>query len=278
MHSVYEQLTARLLQNPPLIHCLTNNVTINDAANAVLAVGGSPIMSEHPLETADVTALAQALVINIGNLTDAKLESIFLSGQVAKERQIPIIFDPVGVTSSKLRKTLAERILAEIQPTIIKGNMSEIKSLANIAASGFGVDVHQADLTTAQTLEANNKIAYNLAKELNCVIAASGAIDIVATPNKVFNLYNGTPTLAKITGTGCVSGMLMGVYATASSPEQAAVLGISVLNIAGELAQEYIDCQMAGLGSFKVKLFDYLSTMDAQILAKREKMECTNYI
>ena len=278
MQEIYRELCSKLATGTPLIHCLTNNVTINDAANAVLAVGGSPIMSEHPLETADVTARAQALVINIGNLTDAKIESIFKSGKVARERGIPVVFDPVGVTSSKLRKQLSERIVSEIRPTIIKGNMTEIKALANISGNSSGVDVHQNDLTTEQTLEVNSKIAYNLAKELGCVIAASGAIDIIASPDSVCSLHNGTPTLAKLTGTGCMSGMMMGVYASVLTPAQAAMLGISVLNIAGELAQEYIEANQAGLGSFKVKLFDYISTMDAQILEKRGRVQCINCI
>lgn len=270
--------TTKLQNKTPLIHCLTNNVTINDAANAILAVGGSPIMSEHPQETADVTGNAQALVINIGNFIESKLDSIFISGQVANKNQLPIIFDPVGVASSRLRKQLSERIIHELKPTIIKGNMSEIKSLANIASTASGVDVAVDDLTTEQTLAVNAQIAYNLAKQLNCVIVASGAIDIVANPNTVFSLHNGTSTLSKITGTGCISGMIIGAYSSVIPALEAAVLGISVVNIAGELAQEYISNNNTGLGSFKVKLFDYLSTMDVQILKERGRMQCINYI
>lgn len=278
LHQAFSTANIKLQEKTPLIHCLTNNVTINDAANAILAVGGSPIMSEHPRETADVTGNAQALVINIGNFIESKLESIFISGQVANERKLPIVFDPVGVTSSRLRKHLSERIIVEVKPTIIKGNMSEIKALANIASTAAGVDVALSDLTNEQTLANNSQIAYNLAKQLNCVIVASGAIDIVASPDAVYSLHNGTAMLAKITGTGCISGMLMGTYASVLPPLQAAILGISVLNIAGELAQEYVSDNQAGLGTFKVKLFDYLSTMNAQVLQERGRVQCINYI
>lgn len=278
MQTAYAKIIEYTKQHKPLVHCLTNNVTINDAANAILAVGGSPIMSEHPMETEEITAKANTLVINIGNFSDAKMESIFLSGKVARECNVPVVFDPVGVTSSKIRRSVTDRIIKEIQPKIIKGNMSEIKAIANIAASGFGVDVHQDDVTDERTLETNCQIAYRLARELDCVIVASGAIDIVATPQTVYSLHNGTPMLANITGTGCMSGMLMGVYAASGDFTHAAVLATSRLNIAGELAQEYVDKHRAGLGTFKVKLFDYLSTMDIDTLAKRGKIKCINCI
>ena len=119
-----------VISQAPLIHCITNPISINDCANVVLALGAKPIMAEHPKEVHEITALAKALAVNLGNITDARAESIFISGGVAKNAQIPCVIDVVGVACSALRMELAQRFIRECAPCVIKGNLSEIKALA----------------------------------------------------------------------------------------------------------------------------------------------------
>ena len=134
-----------VISQAPLIHCITNPISINDCANVVLALGAKPIMAEHPKEVHEITALAKALAVNLGNITDARAESIFISGGVAKNAQIPCVIDVVGAACSALRMELAQRFIRECAPCVIKGNLSEIKALAGVDNAAQGIDVGQKD-------------------------------------------------------------------------------------------------------------------------------------
>lgn len=253
-----QALSEYVLNNKPLVHCLTNTITINDNANIILAVGASPIMADHPKEVAEITAQAQSLVINIGNITDARIESIFIAGEAAIKAGIPIVFDPVGVACSSFRQTLAEKIIVNLQPQIIKGNMSEIKALAKISVESIGVDVSPGDIITENTLSVNLEIVKNLARKYNCVVVATGAYDLVADAQNYLVLANGSTLLEKITGTGCMCAALLGVYAASKLYFVASVLAITQMNVAAEFAEKDISTFNQGIGSFKVKLFDYI--------------------
>ena len=261
-------------QSKPLVHCLTNSITINDTANILLAVGARPIMADHPLEVAEIVHSAQALVINIGNITDTRIESIFIAGKVAKTQGIPIVFDPVGVACSELRRNLAEQIIRELKPEIIKGNMSEIKCLAAATKKISGVDVAPADVTTVNSLAINLAICRGLATKHNCVVIATGAYDLVTDATDEIVLANGSELLEAITGTGCMCAGLLGAYASSKQYLLASVFSISLMNIAAELAEQDILSQGLGIGSFKIKLFDYLYQLEAETICERGEEKC----
>lgn len=247
----------------PLIHCITNPISINQCANAVLAVGASPIMAEHPAEVAEITQTAKAAVYNIGNITDVRMQSIKLSAKAAQENSIPFVLDIVGICCSSLRRKYITEFLAEHKPSIIKGNYSEIMALHSICYSCAGVDADD-------TLKTENiaVTAQKLARKYKTVIAASGKTDIVTDGEKTAYISNGTNQLTKITGTGCMQGALCGVYLSVTDSFSAAVAGCTVLGICGELSQTE-----KGTGSFMVNLMDNLSSLKDSDIKKLLKIE-----
>ncbi len=247
----------------PLIHCITNPISINQCANTVLAVGGRPIMAEHPGEVEEITATAQALLLNLGNITDARMEAMTLSARTARERNIPIVLDTVGIACSGLRRQFAKKILQSCTPAIIKGNYSEINALYNDAYTSSGVDADAA--LSANTV---SRIAVSLAKKLRSVILASGKTDIVADAGRVTLLNNGCRQLASVTGTGCMLGTLAACYLPMGSAIGAAVTACAVLGISGERS-----ATDKGNGSFMVSLQDSLCTLQNDHIKKYLKME-----
>jgi len=165
----------------PLVHQLTNFVTANDCANATLALGASPVMTNDPGEVEEMVSFASALVLNIGTLNGQLVDSMILAGRAAAVKGIPVIFDPVGVGATKLRTQAAERIIREIPLAVIRGNMSEIKTLAGINEGIRGVD------STAGH-EQGQMVAANLSKRLGCVVAITGAVDIIAREDEVYHI------------------------------------------------------------------------------------------
>ena len=162
-----------LRETAPLIHCITNPIAINDCANGILAVGGKPIMAEHPDEVEEITCIAGALGVNIGNITDARRTSVLTSAKAAKTAGVPISFDAVGVTCSALRRDLTHTLLREACPEILKGNDAEIRAIAGAHFESRGIDVLRTN--TAETIE----IAKMLASTLHCVVLVTGKTDII---------------------------------------------------------------------------------------------------
>ena len=178
-----------VISQAPLIHCITNPISINDCANVVLALGAKPIMAEHPKEVHEITALAKALAVNLGNITDARAESIFISGGVAKNAQIPCVIDVVGAACSALRMELAQRFIRECTPCVIKGNLSEIKALAGVDNAAQGIDVGQKDSVNGkdtQKLQKTGQLVCSYAKKAHAVVMASGAVDIISDGSQVW--------------------------------------------------------------------------------------------
>ena len=161
-----------LRETAPLIHCITNPIAINDCANGILAVGGKPIMAEHPDEVEEITCIAGALGVNIGNITDARRTSVLTSAKAAKTAGVPVSFDAVGVTCSALRRDLTHTLLREACPEILKGNDAEIRAIAGAHFESRGIDVLRTN--TAETIE----IAKMLASTLHCVVLVLSLIHI----------------------------------------------------------------------------------------------------
>lgn len=250
------EIRKKIVDKNPLIHCITNPISINQCANGVLAVGARPMMAEHPQEVAEITQTADALVLNLGNITDARMQSMKISAKTAQEYNIPFIIDAVGISGSSLRRNFINDFLNKFKPTAIKGNYSEIYALYDEKYSSAGVDADE-------TLKPENvsKIAVKLALKYNTRILASGKTDIVTDGRTIVYINNGTPQLAQTTGTGCLLGVLCGCYLSVDQSINSLVVACAVLGICGQLSETE-----KGNGTFLVNLMDNLSILkDRQI-------------
>lgn len=249
----------------PLVHCITNPISINQCANAALAVGARPIMAEHPAEADEITKTARSLMLNLGNITDARIKSIQISARTAKQNNIPFVLDAVGVACSSLRRNFACKLIKKYIPTVVKGNYSEINALYNSTYHSAGVD---ADNSLNISFIA--KAAKELAQKYNTIILASGKTDIVTDGKQTFFIKNGTPQLAAVTGTGCILGTLCACFLSARRDISAVVTACAVLGICGQLAET-----KNGSGSFSVNLMDRLSTVTDEDIQKLLNLEET---
>lgn len=249
----------------PLVHHITNYVTVNDCANITLAIGGSPVMADDICEVEEMASIASALVLNIGTLNTRTIESMIVAGKKANARGIPVILDPVGIGATKMRSETAEKIIKNVHLSVIRGNMSEMKFLAGLKVAIKGVD------SVADEQE-GTVIAQTLANKLNCVIAITGKQDIVADGRKTCCIHNGHEMLSKVTGTGCMTTSLIGSYCGVSKDYfVSTVAGIVSMGIVGELAQESLT-KVEGIGTFKVRLFDHIDQLTPEILLARGRV------
>ena len=265
----------------PLTFCITNFVTVTDCANAALAIGGSPIMSNGAEEGGEIVNIANALVINIGTLSKSQNELMRNSANQAKEINKPIIFDPVGAGVSALRNDMTKEIVENYPLALIRGNMSEIKAITQLInlnlnenndAAGKGVDVAESDIISKDTLESNAIIVKQLATELNAVVIASGPIDIISDGNLTFGLENGDEMMPLITGSGCMLTTIIGSYVGANDALSGGITACALMAIAGENAAEYVRANDLGTGSFRTLLIDNLYKLDAEELVKRANL------
>lgn len=243
----------------PLIHGMTGAVAINDCANVALAIGASPIMAEHPDEVEDITGHAAGLAVSLANITEARMCAIMKSGRVAFEKGIPCVIDVVGVTCSDLRIKFAKRFVSECRPSVIKGNISEIKAMAGVDYNSVGVDVGSSDAVGSgdeEKLKRMANIVRSYAIETSSVILASGEVDIISDGNSTYYIENGMSAMAKVTGTGCMLNVITAVYLSAAVPIEAAILATVMLGISGELADD-----SKGYGTYHMSLIDKLSIL-----------------
>ena len=263
----------------PLTHCITNAVTVNDCANAVLAIGGSPIMAYNEEEVEEIVNIASSLVINIGNPSKDEVKSIKKACQHASKINKPILFDPVGVGISKLRNDLSIDLIKNSNITVIRGNMSEIKAIAklikpeilesNSSSSGKGVDVAESDIITKDNLKVNGLIVKKLAEELNTIIITSGPIDIISDGDKLYAVENGDDIMPLITGSGCMLSAIIGAYIGANEPLVGGIIASLHMTIAGENAAKYVRENNLGTGTFRQRLIDNLYLITEDEIAKR---------
>ncbi len=255
------ELLIRIKEYRPLIHHITNYVTMNDCANAVLAIGGSPIMAKDPSEVEEVAAMSRALVLNMGTPDNNNFRSMLLAGKKAKEMRIPVIFDPVGAGATSFRREICCKLLSDIKPDVIRGNISEIMYLAGKDRYSCGVDSNW-DIDNAVG------IVQGLAKGLNCVVAATGREDLVSDGSTAYIINNGHEMLSKITGAGCMTSSIVGTFCSMTEDYlTGAVAGVMVMGISGQLANA---CLMPneGIGMFKVRLFDSMYNLNRDIFMR----------
>ncbi len=255
-----------------LTHCITNSVTINDCANAVLAIGGSPFMAEDAEELEEVVTIADVLVINIGKLSKDQIESMKISSKTANKTDTPIILDSVGVGVTELRNKTTMDLINNYDITAIRGNITEIKAIAKLSGvldesnTAKGVDVNADDIITEENLKANGDIICELAKKLDTVILASGPIDILSDGIITVAIDNGDDMMPKITGSGCMLSSIVGSCIGGSNPFDGSLVAILAMNIAGEKARAKVEERDEGTGSFRTYLIDYLYKTDSETL------------
>lgn len=247
----------------PLIHNITNYVVMNNTANALLAIGASPVMIHAEEEVADMAAMASALVINIGTISESWVRGMFKAFAAAWEKGVPVIIDPVGAGATPYRtKTIRELINAG-EPTIIRGNASEIMALTDEKLKTKGVD------STAGSDEAINA-AQNISRNRKCVVCVSGMVDYVVDHEKIIKISNGHPMMTKVTGLGCTATALCGAFAAVEeNPLVAAAKAMAVMGVTGEMAAE----KSVGPGSLQMHFLDTLYNLTETDIQKRLKIE-----
>lgn len=259
----------------PLIHNITNYVTVNDCANILLACGGSPIMSDDEGEVEEITSICGGLTINIGTLNKNTIPSMFLAGKRANELGHPVLLDPVGAGASALRTHTAKDLLSQVRFTAIRGNISEIKALALGGGTTKGVDADVADAVTEETLENVIGFAKAFSKKTGAIIVITGAMDIVTDSEKTYLVRNGHPVMSRITGSGCMLSAMMTAYLTANpeQPLEAAVTSVCAMGLCGERAFARMEKEHSGNSSFRNALIDEIFKLDGATLMDGAKYE-----
>lgn len=258
----------------PLIHNITNYVTVNDCANVLLACGGSPIMSDDFDEVEEITTICCGLNINIGTLNQRTIPAMVKAGKKANELGHPVVLDPVGAGASTLRTNTALKLLEEVKFTVIRGNISEIKTLASGSGSTKGVDADVTDRVTEDNLDDAVAFAKAFARENSSVVAITGAIDIVADKDTAYVIRNGHPDMSKITGTGCQLSAITAAYITANPDNvlEATTAAVCVMGLCGELARERMT-DLDGNSSYRNYIIDAICNLTPEQLEKGAKYE-----
>ena len=258
----------------PLIHNITNYVTVNDCANMVLACGASPIMADDAAEVEDITTICGGLNINIGTLNSRTITSMLLAGKKANLLGHPVVLDPVGAGASQLRTDTANRLLREVKFTVIRGNISEVKTLASGSGTTKGVDADVADKVSEENLDSAVAFAKAFAEKTGAVIAITGAIDIVADGKKAYCIRNGHPMMSSITGTGCQLSAMTAAYVTANPehPLEAAAAAVCAMGLAGEIGWSRM-AEGDGNSTYRNRIIDAIYNMDGATLNGGAKYE-----
>ncbi len=255
-------LMANVRAKSPLVHLITNYVTVNDCANVAICAGGSPIMTDEMKDVVDISRIASAVVLNMGTLNAGTVVSLLRAGKIANECGVPVIFDPVGAGASKYRNEVADRILKKVKVAVIKGNGGEIGFLSGTGGEVKGVD----------SVSASNEVAAveSLAKRYNCVVAMSGKVDYVSDGEKTVKLSNGHDLMGCVSGTGCMLAAVVGCYVGANGASVESVSSaITAFSLAGEIAGP----KSEGPGTFKQKMLDALYNLTAEQFDSMKKVE-----
>jgi hydroxyethylthiazole kinase len=254
------ELIPRIRKLKPLVHHITNYVTMNDCANAVLAIGGSPVMANDPEEASEIAAMSKALVLNLGTPSRSNFQAMLLAGKKAKELGIPVILDPVGAGLTEFRRGLCQRLLHDIRPDVVKGNLSEIIHLAGMGDFFNGVDSEAAFGDAPAIVD-------RLAGKLTCIVAATGERDIVSDGNRTYLINNGHEMLSRVTGTGCMTSSLIGAFCAVSGDYLTGAFGgITAMGVAGQHAFAGLK-PGEGAGMYKVRLIDSIYCLSSEVFA-----------
>ena len=271
----FAQILDAARRTTPVVHSITNYVTVNDCANMILALGGSPIMADDPDEVEQIVAISAALVINIGTLNRHTVPAMLAAGKRANALGKPVVLDPVGAGASDLRNNALARLLGEVRFAAIKGNSAEIRFRAGSAVAARGVDAGDDTLVTEANLTASARMAAGLSARTGAVVVASGPIDLVACPTAVWAVRNGNARLTGITGAGCMAAAVTGccLGAAPDKAPEACLCAMTIMGVAGEIAAAQSAPDKGGPGSFRMFLLDAVSSLSSPALAARARVE-----
>ena len=249
-----ESLT-RIAANSPLIHQITNVVVTNDSANLTLGFGALPVMAYAPEEVAEMAALSQALVLNIGTLSVTEIDAMLLAGRSAAEHNVPIVLDPVGAGATRFRTESALRLLDELPVTVLRGNRGEIGALV-----GSG-EVRGVEAVGSEDPRA---VAEAAADRFGVTTAVTGAVDRIVGGGRVLEVHNGHSLLGRITGSGCMATAAIGIFLSAGDdPLVQTALALATYGLAAERAAQ----EAPGPGTFRARLLDEVAALGKKGLA-----------
>lgn len=273
-----EQVLKTMLENvrakSPLVHNITNYVTVNDVANVLLAAGGSPIMSDDADGVEDITSICGGLNINIGTLNKNTIPSMFLAGKKANALGHIVLLDPVGAGASRLRTDTANRLMQEVRFDAVRGNISEIKTLCTGSGSTKGVDADAVDAVTEANLDNGVQLVKTFAAQTGCIIAVTGAIDLVSDGERCWCIRNGRAEMSRITGTGCQLSALMTAFLVANPDRKldAAAAAVCMMGLAGEIG--WANMQPGdGNSTYRNRIIDAIFNMTGDALEEGAKYE-----
>ena len=270
LKTAFENLRSR----SPLIHNITIYVTVNDCANMVLACGASPIMADDAAEVEDITTICGGLNINIGTLNKNTIPSMFLAGKKANELGHIVLLDPVGAGASRLRTDTANRLMQEVRFDAVRGNISEIKTLCTGSGSTKGVDADAVDAVTEANLDDGVQLVKTFAQRAGCIVAVTGAIDLVSDGERCWCIRNGRAEMSRITGTGCQLSALMTAFLVANPDHKlaAAAAAVCMMGLAGEIG--WANMQPGdGNSTYRNRIIDAIFNMTGDALEKGAKYE-----
>ena len=258
-----ELLLKKIREEKPLVHNITNYVVMNFTANTLLAMGASPVMAHAAEEVKEMTGLAKSLVLNIGTLSNAWMDSMFLAGRKANSIGVPVVFDPVGSGATRFRTLYARKLVKQVNVAVVRGNASEILSLASEETSTKGVD-------SAHRVEDAEQFAREIAKDINSVVAVTGPVDFITDGSRSVRCRNGHPLMGHVTGTGCAATAAIATFAAVTKdPLEAASAGLAFFGLAGEMAAK----KAKSPGSFAVALIDALYEITPGQFRKKALLE-----
>ena len=273
-----EQILKTMLENvrakTPLVHNITNYVTVNDVANVLLAAGGSPIMSDDADDVEDITSICGGLNINIGTLNKNTIPSMFLAGKKANALGHIVLLDPVGAGASRLRTDTANRLMQEVRFDAVRGNISEIKTLCTGSGSTKGVDADAVDAVTEANLDDGVQLVKAFAQKTGCIVAVTGAIDLVSDGERCWCIRNGRAEMSRITGTGCQLSALMTAFLVANPDRKldAAAAAVCMMGLAGEIG--WANMQPGdGNSTYRNRIIDAIFNMTGDALEEGAKYE-----
>lgn len=264
----------RLRQVCPVIHTITNYVTANDTANMLLASGARPVMAEEPEEVAEMTAHCDGLTLNLGTLRTSVIPAMLAAGRQASLLHHPIVLDPVGAGSSKLRTDTARQLLSALSLTVVRGNMSEILAIAGKESHTRGVDAAACDTVTGDTLSQQAEALLNLSRQLGVILSVTGPIDLVTDGKKCLMIRGGRPEMGRITGTGCQLSALTAAFLAANpqNPLEAAAAAVCLMDVAGETGWKRMRPGDGNI-AYRGYIIDAVYNMTGSELEKGEKVE-----
>ena len=250
----------------PMVHSITNNVTINDCANIILAAGGTAIMAQDEREVEEVTSHAQALVLNMGAVRAQ--EAMLRAAKIAKRNGRPVVLDPVAAGASTLRREMCSRLLSENLVSVIRGNASEVRALAAGAEQETGVEASALDSVTEDNLQESAAWLRSFSRRTGAVVMLTGAMDVITDGTRTAVVRGGSAYLRRITGAGCMLTSLTGVYCGANPYIflESSVTAAELMNQFGETAEARVRKEMEGTASFRTRLIDAVSLLNADEL------------